>query len=309
MALNLMAGRTFNDITQYPVFPWILADYTSETLDLSDNSVYRDLSKPMGALNPDRLEQLLDRYDDLDGFPEEEKFLYGSHYSSPGVVLHYLIRQEPYTSMHITLQSDRFDCPDRLFFDLGGCWKSCNTSTSDVKELIPEFFLCPDIFSNTNEFPLGKTQTKICVDSVKLPPWAKGSPHEFIRLHKLALESDYVSDNLHHWVDLIFGYKQRGPAALDAHNVFHYLSYEGAVDIDKITDEVERKAIEGHISNFGQTPSQLIPKEPHPPRSFVEDEPLPLFQVSLSLVHCQHCFETFTNYSSFVCYLNLGSSS
>jgi len=277
----------------------------------------------MGALNPDRLEQLLDRYEDLDGFPEEEKFLYGSHYSSPGVVLHYLIRQEPYTSMHVTLQSDRFDCPDRLFFgksylvpiltfcmmdyisltlmshshyslktDLGGCWKSCNTSTSDVKELIPEFFLCPDIFTNTNEFPLGKTQTKVCVDSVKLPPWAKGSPHEFIRLHKLALESDYVSNNLHHWVDLIFGYKQRGPAALDAHNVFHYLSYEGAVDIDKITDEVERKAIEGHISNFGQTPSQLIPKEPHPPRSFVEDEPLPLFQVSLRIfcIHCQHCF-------------------
>ena len=62
MALNLMAGRTFNDITQYPVFPWILADYTSETLDLSDHSVYRDLTKPVGALNPDRLAQLIDRY-------------------------------------------------------------------------------------------------------------------------------------------------------------------------------------------------------------------------------------------------------
>ena len=65
-------------------------------------------------------------------------------------------------------------------------------------------------------------------------------------------------------VDLIFGFKQRGSAALSAHNLFHYLSYEGAVDIDKITDDIERKAIEGHIQNFGQTPSQLIPKEPHP---------------------------------------------
>ena len=62
MALNLMAGRTFNDITQYPVFPWILSDYTSEELDLSDPKVFRDLSKPVGALNPDRLEQLVDRY-------------------------------------------------------------------------------------------------------------------------------------------------------------------------------------------------------------------------------------------------------
>lgn len=91
-----------------------------------------------------------------------------------------------------------------------------------------------------------------------LPPWAKGSAHEFIHIHQLALESDYVSQNLHHWIDLIFGYKQRGPESAAAHNIFHYLSYEGAVDIDKITDEVQRSAIEGHIQNFGQTPSQLI---------------------------------------------------
>ena len=75
--------------SQYPVFPWILNDYESETLDLNDPSIYRDLSKPVGALNPDRLAMLIERYNDLDGFPEEQKFLYGSHYSSPGVVLHY----------------------------------------------------------------------------------------------------------------------------------------------------------------------------------------------------------------------------
>ena len=74
----------------------------------------------------------------------------------------------------------------------------------------------------------------------------------------MALESEYVSNNLHYWIDLIFGYKQRGPESAAAHNIFHYLSYEGAVDIDKITDEVQRSAIEGHIQNFGQTPSQLI---------------------------------------------------
>eukprot|EP00804_Cyclotella_cryptica_P029741 CCRYP_015201-RA/>CCRYP_015201-RA protein AED:0.23 eAED:0.23 QI:0/0/0/1/1/1/6/0/958 len=114
------------------------------------------------------------------------------------------------------------------------------------------------------------TQNKTPVDNVILPPWAKGSPYEFIRIHRLALESEYVSSNLHHWIDLIFGYKQRGPAAAIAHNIFHYLSYEGAVDIDRITDDVQRKAIEGHIQNFGQTPSQLIVKEPHPTRSHAE---------------------------------------
>ena len=48
------------------------------------------------------------------------------------------------------------------------------------------------------------------VGNVVLPPWAGGSAREFIRKHREALESDYVSDKLHHWIDLIFGCKQRG---------------------------------------------------------------------------------------------------
>ena len=273
MALNRMAGRTFNDIAQYPVFPWILADYTSDKIDLNDSRVYRDLSKPIGALNPDRLAQLLERYNELEqfGFSENEKFLYGSHYSSPGVVLHFLIRQEPFTSMAIDLQSGRFDCPDRLFFDILESWKGCNTSSTDVKELIPEFFTLPELLLNNNKFPLGQTQRGQLVNDVGLPPWARGSAHEFVRIHRLALESEYVSRNLHHWVDLVFGFKQRGPEAEAAHNVFHHLSYEGSVDLEKITDELDRSAAESHIQNFGQTPSQLLVKEPHPTRSMAEE--------------------------------------
>ena len=39
------AGRSYNDLNQYPVFPWILTDYSSPSLDLNDPNVYRDLSK------------------------------------------------------------------------------------------------------------------------------------------------------------------------------------------------------------------------------------------------------------------------
>lgn len=45
---------------------------------------------------------------------------------------------------------------------------------------------------------------------MKLPPWAHGSAREFVRKHREALESQYVSVHLHHWVDLIFGYQQQG---------------------------------------------------------------------------------------------------
>lgn len=49
-------------------------------------------------------------------------------------------------------------------------------------------------------------------------------------------------------------------------NVFYYLTYEGAVNLDSITDPTDRAAIETQIRNFGQTPSQLL-TEPHPPRN------------------------------------------
>jgi len=67
-----------------------------------------------------------------------------------------------------------------------------------------------------------------------------------------------VSDNIHQWIDLVFGYKQRGKEAEAAHNVFYYLTYEGMVDIDSIEDPVERSSVMSQIINFGQTPSQLL---------------------------------------------------
>ncbi len=46
------------------------------------------------------------------------RFRYGSHYSSPGVVLYFLVRQEPFTSLALELQGGHFDCPDRIFHDV-----------------------------------------------------------------------------------------------------------------------------------------------------------------------------------------------
>ena len=263
MQLNTIAGRSYNDITQYPVFPWILKDYSSEKLDLSNPDSYRDLSKPIGALEPERLAQFISRYENFcdDIIPQ---FHYGSHYSSAGIVLFYLIRTEPFTTHAIQLQGGKFDHADRMFDSVPNCWNNVLTNAADVKELIPEFFYFPYFLRNENGVHFGTLQNGSPLHHVELPSWAN-SPEEFVYLHRKALESEYVSLHLHEWIDLIFGYKQRGQAAIDAHNVFYYLTYEGAVDLDAIEDENERKATESQIDNFGQTPAQLMTRN-HPKR-------------------------------------------
>lgn len=62
MYLNTLAGRSYNDLMQYPVFPWILADYDSEELDFTDPATFRDFMRPMGAQSPERLEQFRKRF-------------------------------------------------------------------------------------------------------------------------------------------------------------------------------------------------------------------------------------------------------
>ncbi len=116
LCLNAAAGRSFHDLSRYPVFPWVLSNYecvdededdldeSPITLDLADQAVFRDLSKPIGALNPERFQEFKKRYD---GMVQQQKsqtaqhhhhdapFMYGTHYSAPGYVLYYLLRVMP----------------------------------------------------------------------------------------------------------------------------------------------------------------------------------------------------------------------
>uniref|UniRef100_A0ACD5ZLJ8 Uncharacterized protein n=1 Tax=Avena sativa TaxID=4498 RepID=A0ACD5ZLJ8_AVESA len=166
-------------------------------------------------------------------------------------------RIEPFTTLHIQLQGGKFGDDDHMFSDLIRTWNSVLEDVNDVKELVPEMFYLPEVFTNVNSVDFGTNQLIKKLGSVKLPPWAE-SPVDFIHKHRKALESDYVSSHLHEWVDLIFGYRQRGKEAVMANNVFPYTTYEGMVDIDKIADPVQRRIAQDEIVNFGQTPSQLL---------------------------------------------------
>ncbi|XP_074072135.1 neurobeachin isoform X3 [Macrotis lagotis] len=285
MFLNTIAGRTYNDLNQYPVFPWVLTNYESEELDLTLPGNFRDLSKPVGALNPKRAVFYAERYETWED-DQSPPCHYSTHYSTAPSTLSWLLRIEPFTTFFLNANDGKFDHPDRTFSSVARSWRTSQRDTSDVKELIPEFYYLPEMFVNSNGYNLGVREDEVVVNDVDLPPWAK-KPEDFVRINRMALESEFVSCQLHQWIDLIFGYKQRGPEAVRALNVFHYLTYEGSVNLDSITDPLLReipeayfirdphtflltkdfiKAMEAQIQNFGQTPSQLL-IEPHPPRS------------------------------------------
>nr|AYV89248.1 lipopolysaccharide-responsive and beige-like anchor [Tetranychus evansi] len=262
MFLNTIAGRTYQDLNQYPVFPWILTNYDAPELDLSQPTNFRDLSKPIGALNSERRAEFIERYNSWDN-SHIPAFHYGTHYSTAAFTLGWLIRLEPFHSAYLALQDGRLENESRLFTSIRDAWLgSLMGGHQNVKELIPELFYLPEVLSGTA--PQGSSRK---LRNVELPKWAD-SPEHFIRLHRMALESDLVSCQLHQWIDLIFGYKQRGPEAIRAVNVFYYLTYEGNIDLSSIScnDPALKDAIEAQIRHFGQTPSQLT-TEPHPPRS------------------------------------------
>lgn len=267
--VNMIAGRSFNNLAQYPIFPWVIQDYTSPAIDFNRNDTYRNLELPMGALNPQRLDALLKKYKEQKQEKMPDLCLYTTHYSAPGFVIYYLIRTEPFTTLHIELQGGKFDNPARLFISVKDSYLSASTCEGDYRELIPEFYSSNEFLLNSENFNLGSFKTKDgkdkVVNNVELPPWAH-NPAQFIAMNRIALESTYVSRNIQHWINLIFGDLQQAEAA---NNVFHPKSdsrhYE-SVNPD------ERSIWREWAANFGVNPFRIFNSK-HPSRCFMPRSP------------------------------------
>ena len=263
-------------------------------LDLADAAAYRDLARPVGALHARRLATLKARFAEMKS-AGMAPYLYGTHYSAPGYVLYWLARLAP--AHHLRLNGGRFDAPDRMFHGVAESWASALTSTADVKELVPEFFIAeePGAIARGPEdgedegggipIPAARTRSFLGLDGrafdagtrqkdgatlgdVKLPPWARGSRTAFLRRHRDALESEVVSRRLHLWIDLVFGSKQTGPASIAADNAFHPLTTKAALEAseDAALSREDLETLEAQIDEFGQAPRRLF-AAPHPPRA------------------------------------------
>ena len=290
MWLNIFGNRSYNDISQYPVFPWILSNYedplksnkiikkVKEEKEKNENDInnenedeeednividynYRDFKLPMGMMEINdegaRKELFMETYETLkaDSDPEIKPYIFGSNYSNPVYVCNFLMRIFPFTHISIELQGNKFDDPNRLFFSVNQSFINSTTQKTDVRELIPEFFYFPDIFLNINELNMGTREDGVKVNDVLTP--CNNNPYEFIFTMKKILESNHVSMKINKWIDLIFGYKAKGKEAELAFNLFTEASYQESININNVEDK------ESHLRlvEFGLIPTQIMNKE------------------------------------------------
>lgn len=113
MFLNKLAGRTFNDLMQYPVFPFILSNYSSLMLDLNNSHSFRNLALPMPIQDRKMESFYVQNYNTLldecsknsdAGFLHLEPYHFGSHFSNTGIVAHFMVRVLPYTNVALEYQ-------------------------------------------------------------------------------------------------------------------------------------------------------------------------------------------------------------
>jgi hypothetical protein len=263
MLVNTFAGRSFNDVSQYPFVPWVLSDYTSQTIDLSSRAVYRNLARPIGAVGEERFAELKRRMADMMKL-KARGYLYSSFAICPLAVYLWLLRIEPFTAMHILMQSGRFDHPSRLFSSIPETWRLVSTQLSDYRELPPEFYFQGEFAHNDNDLDLGQFQGR-SLGEVILPPWANGSGLEFCYIMRKAFESDYTSEHLSEWIDLFFGYAQTDQEALVTYNLYLPDMYESAWTQETLSNPMRRAEIEAVMTHVGQLPPKIFAQQ-HPVR-------------------------------------------
>ncbi|KAI1318174.1 hypothetical protein EDD11_007057 [Mortierella claussenii] len=187
MILNHAAGRRQGDPNVHPIFPWV-TDFTGADV----HHDWRDFSRTKFRLNKGD-EQLDVTFDGpiphhiTDILSDITYYVYMAR-QIPIPVLCQFVRSK--------YEANEYPSSIRRLYE----W------TPD--ECIPEFYTDPNIFKSIHaDMP-----------DMALPAWAK-TPEDFIRIHREALESDYVSKHLHEWIDLTFGFKLAGPDAIEAKNV------------------------------------------------------------------------------------------
>ena len=198
MCLNYHAGRKYGEPNNHPVVPWV-TDFSQS------NGGYRDLSKSKHRLN--KGDQQLDftyvnAKEQLKTTPHLDS-VYPHHIGDLLSDVTYYMYRARCTPKELLCSRVR---PRWVPGEYPASMRKLYEWTPD--ECIPEFYTNPAIFSSMHED----------LPDLAIPSWSV-TVEEFIKHHRSILEGDYVSAHLHNWIDITFGYKLQGDAAVKAKNI------------------------------------------------------------------------------------------
>ena len=182
MILNYLAGRRMGDPNHHPILPWVM-DFTGP------DSGFRDLKQSKFRLNKgdNQLDFTYESMTDISDGSEHIKH----HVTDVLSDITYYVYKARKTPKHILCAYVRSKwVPNEYPMSIQRMYQW----TPD--ECIPELFIDPSLFSSIHED----------LEDLQYPSWCS-SAQDFINKHMAVLESEAVSSNLHHWIDLMFGYK------------------------------------------------------------------------------------------------------
>ncbi|XP_077992246.1 WD repeat-containing protein 81-like [Glandiceps talaboti] len=190
MVLNNLTGRVPGNPNHHPILPWV-TDFNSPT------SNYRDLTKSKCRLNKgeDQLDITFEAAVDGHTVPHHFTDLLSD------ITYHvYFARRTPKSVLctHVRSAWVPNEYP----------WSIQRIQEWTPEECVPEFYTDPIVFQSIHSD----------LPDLEVPPWCN-SVEDFLTQHRAVLESEPVSKQLHHWIDLTFGYKLSGSAAVKAKNV------------------------------------------------------------------------------------------
>ncbi|XP_042862258.1 WD repeat-containing protein 81-like isoform X2 [Penaeus japonicus] len=194
LCLNFFAGRKFNSPHHHPTVPWVI-DFTGR------NSGWRDLTKTKFRLN--KGDQQLDHTYQMAASQGQNKQAVAHHVTEVFSEITYYVYKARITPKELLTKYVRQQwVPEHYPATISRLY----LWTPD--ECIPEFYTDPAIFKSIHED----------LSDLEVPDWCSGVD-DFLSYHRLVLESNRVSQRLHHWIDLNFGHKLSGSAAVKAKNV------------------------------------------------------------------------------------------
>ena len=273
--LNIFSNRSYNDLTQYPIFPWIITNFininekneikTSEFNKNADSNynynesikIGRNFEIPVGMFeltekSIKRKKFFIENYNK--NKYKDFNYFYDNNYSNINIVSEYLIRLYPfYIIFNNIYNKENINKNNNIIFtSIQKAFLNAIESENDLREMIPEFFYMPEILMNINNLSLNNN---ILLENVVLPDWCENNAYKFIYNMRKYLEFNEISNKIIHWFDLIFGEAQQ---SIELNNIFYPTSYD-FFDIEKYKEKKIRNFLFKKYNN-GVCPNKIINK-------------------------------------------------